>query len=239
VTHPRDEGYEYRYALLGAGELTETPVEGVLTDGTTYHDDGDRIVTEDGVTIARHELGALQETEITDDRQRWLFCNGAQIGGKRQYDGIYCCGEFAMCVYVEDEYLSGWEHTDEIGNTTVMSRKYTANPGWGDRKPPAAKDRAEWDRYKALYPGFVVDVFYKGAHIGKYKLNDANSPIFNERLFPNRFWRLFAAFRNIGSVPWVMEGSPGCAGSSKLLIPHDGGITTIIGGNVSERQLFP
>jgi len=55
----------------------------------------------------------------------------------------------------------------------LTDRKYTPHPGWGDKQPPAAKNRTEWDKYKSLYPGFAVDVFHQGEHIGTYKLSDA------------------------------------------------------------------
>ena len=41
----------------------------------------------------------------------------------------------------------------------------------------------------------------------------------------------------IGRVPWSLEGTLKCGGG-KLLIPYDGGITSV-GGIEVERRVFP
>ena len=242
----------YRYALLGVGDLLEKTDETVLTDGTSVFRTGDgRIITEDGVGIAPSDWNSLAKKRITDTRQRWLFCNGEQIGSHKRYDGLFCCGDYALCVYVDDDYLSGWqdERYEALGGGNFrwsVDRKYTANPGWGDKQPPAAKDRATWDDYKSLYPGFKVDVFCEGKAVGTFDLSDANSPIYYDKLIGNEIWKLLAAFLHgigygIGDAPWTLEGPPRCAGK-KLLIPYNGGLTTVVnaGGECfAERRVFP
>ena len=97
-----------------------------------------------------------------------------------------------------------------------------------------------WDYYKAVYPGFKIDVFYKGKCVGTFDLSDANSPIHFDRLGIGIVWLLFMSARgpnNIGSAPWTLEGTPMCDGR-KLLIPHDGGITTVVGDGFN-REVFP
>jgi hypothetical protein len=106
---------------------------------------------------------------ITDTRKRYLCCNGSVIkDDNKKYDGLHCCGDYVLCTYVDDDYLSGWR--DDVfewqdgGNTLhVKKRKWRANPGWGDNIPPPAADRTWWDFYKMLYPGYKIDVFYRSS----------------------------------------------------------------------------
>jgi len=150
----------------------QSPTPLLLTsDSCLLYSDSGKIETVDGVMIdpTDSDTALLLKTIVTDTRERMLFCNGALIGSDRRYDGLYCCDEYAMCVYVEDDHLSGWksERWEEATETYTVERKYTPMPGWGDRQPPAAKNRTEWDRYKSLYPGFVVDVFYRGEPLNR------------------------------------------------------------------------
>ena len=144
--------------------------------------------------------------------------------------------------------MSGWKNErfelDEFGQWIGfhVDRKYSPHPGWGDRKPPSASDREMWDYYKVVYPGFAVDVFYQGAMIGTFKISDANSPIYYDKLGTSQLWQLLAVFfagvgHGVGSALWTLEGTPVC-GHGKLLIPYDGGITTVA-GTVAERRVFP
>ena len=160
------------------------------------------------------------------------------ISSNKRYDGLHCCGEYLLCAYVDDDYLSGWRSEWGDGGAYGVDKMWTAHPGWGDSTPPAAKDRANWDYFKSVYPGFKIDVFYKGESVGTFDLNDVHSPIYYDKLIASWVWFLLAAYPGveykIGNAPWVMEGPPKC-GSSKLLIPYDGGITTCIGWETSRR----
>ena len=263
ATHRDGLRWEYRYALLGTGDyLQESATGGIetmrdflqrpgatvfLTDGTQIFVVEGRIVTADGVVIDPNDpdTASLLKRVIVDTRQRVLFCNGEQISSNRRYDGLYCCGDYAICVYVDDVHLSGWkrEHWDDETWTFSAEWKYTPHPGWGDRMPPAARDREMWDRYKSLYPGFKVDVFYGGESVGTFDLSDANSPIYYDKLIGSWVWEMLSMWykfpwerRGIGAVPWALEGAPQCGGG-KLLIPHDGGITTVM-GETAERRVF-
>ena len=235
-THPDARGrFQYRYALLGTGDFIAERDENTLTDGTD--------VQEAGVVLDLEDLShvALLKETVTDTRQRMLFCNGTPIGGNLRYNGLYCCDGYALCTYVDDDYLSGWkEEWSEYGAYGV-DRKYTPHPGWGETSPPAAKDRVMWDYYRSVYPGFAVDVFYRGTFVGTYKLSDANSPVYFDKLTASFVWELLGLYHagvghGVGSVPWSLEGTPKCGGG-KLLIPYDGGLTTVI-GTESERRLF-
>ena len=192
--------------------------------------------------IAPNDLAPLVKHSITDTRQRMLFCNGNQIASNKRYVGLHCCGDFAMCAYVDDDYLSGWNDEWQSGDVYGVDRKYTPHPSWGDRQPPPASDREMWDYYKALYPGFAVDVFHNGASVGTFNLSDANSPIYYDKLVGGWVWQLLGMRHtsykaSVGDAPWMLEGTPKCSGS-KLLIPYDGGITTVV-GNTAERRVFP
>ena len=237
---------------MGFNELKESIDDDfsqiTLTDGTQavpahypYY------VTEDGAVFIP-DFALIKKT-ITDERERYLYHNGDLISSNKRYDGFYCCGEYLLCTYVEDDYLSGWKNQWfewlGMGDTAWgVDRKWTPNPGWGDRLPPPASDRAAWDYYKACYPGFAVDVFCRGEKVGTFKLSDANSPILFDRLGIGIVWLLFAARQggnNIGSIPWALEGTPKCR-DEKLLIPFDGGITTCLAGGEEcriSREVFP
>jgi hypothetical protein len=162
---------------------------------------------------------------------------------------MFCCGEYVLCTYVDDDYLSGWSHTiyrpqEGGGILTARLRKWAANPGWGDRLPPPANDRLWWDFYKAIYPGFKVDVFCEGKKVGTFKLSDGDSPVHYDHV-AGVAWEILAIARKatlysmvgIGAAPFTLEGAPKCSGG-KLLIPHDGGITTILNGKMVEREVF-
>ena len=246
---------EHRYALLGINDFVEevddTAEPVTLTDGTQAHCIEDDIYeTDDGAFFIKNK--ALLKKTITDNRERYLFCNGGQIASNKRYDGIYFCGDFLLCTYVDDDYLSGWR--DEwaewldLGDVAMgVDRKWSPNPGWGDAMPPTPKDFTPdglklWDYYKSVYPGFAVDVFSGGGSLGTFKLSDANSPIHYDHLGIGIVWLLFAEFyhRNrydIGTMPWTLEGTPMCR-KNKLLIPFDGGITTCVDNEVRRRQ-FP
>jgi hypothetical protein len=257
VTCCATHGGAYRYGLLRVQYLTETADIGedtmTLTDGThAERDNGDTFVTSDGVSFRPDE--AIAKKTITDDRQRMLFCNGHLIGTNKRYDGLYCCGDYMICVYVDDDYLSGW---DDLEVTTIENKidddvfiqqiytywhKWSANPGWAEKSPPPAKNRKEWDKYNADYPGFAVDVFYEGKHVGNFKLSDANSPVCYDHLQQDmRMAWLIMAVRlfglGIGQVPWSLEGTPKCR-ANKLLLPYDGGLQTCI-NDETERKVFP
>jgi hypothetical protein len=192
------------------------------------------------------EYVALAKKKITDKRERYLCHNGKVLRENIRYDGLYCCGDFALCTYVDDDYLSGWSNEWQarsgVSSVNGVERKWTPNPGWGDRMPPSASDRATWDYYKAVYPGFKVDVFYKGNFVGTFDLSDANSPIHYDHLGIGIVWLWMMSFRDygwrndIGRAPWSLEGTPKCA-DRKLLIPFDGGITTCVGDGF-EREVF-
>jgi hypothetical protein len=249
-THWERNQYTHRYALLGTGDVIEEADIGddtmTLTDGTVairYVDENEEpteyFVTEDGVRFIPNEV--LAKKTITDTRVRRLFHNGAQVSENKRYDGLYCCGEYALCTYVDDDYLSGWKDERESGETIETDRKWTAHPNWGDNSPPAARNREQWDDYRSVYPGFAVDVFHAGTNVGTLKLSDANSPMHFDRLGMGAIW-LIRAVRDsvvrhsIGNVPWSLEGAPVCH-VGKLLIPFDGGLTTCV-GDTSERRVF-
>ena len=241
---------KWNKAEAEAEENEEEPEypEVFLTDGTKIVVVAGRIETEDGAVIDHTDpdTTSLLKTTITDTRERMLFCNGAVMGSNKRYDGLYCCDEYAICVYVDDDDLSGWksEGYDYETWTYTAEQKYTPHPGWLDKQPPAAKNRTEWDRYKSLYPGFAVDVFHQGEKVGTYRLSDANSPIYYDKRIGSWVWELLTIWykapwdrRGIGAVPWALEGTPKC-GNGKLLIPYDGGLTTVMGGE-AERIVFP
>ena len=243
---------EYRYALLKTGDFQETadidPENGMmtLTDDTLAVQLAGNLYIDEDETFFLADTAVAKKT-ITDDRERRLYCNGTSIGGRKQYDGLYCCGEFLLCTYLEDEYLSGWKDEGflqiDLGNDTTWStRKWSPNPGWGDASPPPASNRAAWDYYRAVYPGFAVDVFCKGAYVGTYRLSDGNSPIHYDRLGIGKVWLLFMCHltqggrNDIGIAPWALEGTPRCH-DGKLLLPYDGGIRTCI-GTATDRMVF-
>jgi hypothetical protein len=267
-THWDNVRWNHRYAMLGTGdfieeadmpmtlselqekleeneEFQEPPV--MLTDGTAaerfYEDDTptEYFVTPDEPEVKFIPNEVLVQKTITDTRLCRLFHNGNQIGSNKRYDGLYCCGGYALCTYVDDDYLSGWKDERENGDTIETDRKWCPHPDWGDSQPPAAKDREQWDYYRSVYPGFAVDVFYEGMHAGTFKLSDPNSPIHFDRLGTGAIWLLRAVRdslirHSLGNVPWSLEGAPQC-NDGKLLIPYNGGLTTII-GNVLERRVF-
>ena len=275
-THWDGIRYNHRYALLGIGDFIEEadmpmtvselqeelaqdedyqepPI--TLTDDTVatrcYDDDAptEYFETAEGVRFIPDQ--AIVKKTITDTRERQLFHNGGVIGTDKRYDGLYCCGEFALCTYLDDDYLSGWKDERESGDTIETDRKWSPHPNWGDAMPPAAKDRERWEEYRELYPGFSVDVFHQGAKIGTFNVSDANSPIPFDRLGTGAIWLLRAAREStlrmfsfpgqlphsIGNAPWSLEGAPICKGE-KLLIPYNGGITTSVGADTN-RRVFP
>jgi hypothetical protein len=260
----------YRYAMLGINDLIEELVWGenlTLTDGTvaTKRDDG-LYETPDGIVIdmsnmlskpgegndftLNQDAVSILKKNITDKRKRTLYCNGSSIGSNKRYDGMFCCGEFVLCTYVDDDYLSGWSNSFEYYNasdtgltqTSVRERKWTPNPCWGDKLPPPASDRAAWERYKNLYPGFSVDVFHAGKYVGTFGVSDGNSPVHYDHVL-GEFWKLLynpGGYSSLGGSPGMLEGAPQCR-DNKVLIPFDGGITTCLrtGDDVAkERRVF-
>jgi hypothetical protein len=234
-------------------EMTESSITKTYqtTDGIMI---SETIQLKGGSASVDFNYVALAKKKITDTRKRFLYCNGQKIAEDIRYDGIYCCGDFLLCTYIEDDYLSGWTRADsyitdvsangEDGGETVMtvSRKWTAHSGWGERTPPKAADRQQWQRYKTLYPGFAVDVFYKGEKIATQKISDFNSPIYYDHLGTSQQWLWLAMYYSgiaytIGTFPLALEGSPECS-EHKLLILFDGGLTTCVGDQL-QRQSFP
>jgi hypothetical protein len=243
---------EHRYALLGINNLEETIEDGeivTLTDGTLAGYTGDGLyVTEDWVWF--YFDSALLKKTITDNRTRTLYHNGVPIKSNKRYDGLFCCGDYALCTYVDDDYLSGWRNEWEVqlgfgDRAWGVDRKWSPNPGWGDWTPPTPKDFTAdgmklWDYYKAVYPGFKMDVFCAGEFVGTFDVSDANSPIHYDHLGIGSVWLIFAAAytasrNDIGAMPWALEGTPKCH-QNKLLIPFDGGITTCM--NKISRRIF-
>jgi hypothetical protein len=222
------------------------------TDGIVFKGLKDKWINHGGlevgwsiVDVFDPNMVALAKKRVVDRRERTLYHNGVSIGGNKRYDGLFCCGDYALCTYVDDDYLSGWKNEWSPGSGDVwgVERKWNPNPGWGDVMPPSGTDRATWDYYKAVYPGFAVDVFCEGEFVGTFKLSDANSPIHYDHLGIGMVWLLLAAqhlgaYRyDIGAIPWTLEGTPKCH-RDKLLIPFDGGITTHYNGEL-ERRIFP
>jgi hypothetical protein len=88
---------------------------------------------------------------------------------------------------------------------------------------------------------FFWDGLYKGGFVGTFDVSDGNSPIHYDHI-AGEAWEILAIGYHagigygIGKAPWVLEGAPKCHGG-KLLIPYDGGITTILDG-VATRRVF-
>jgi hypothetical protein len=230
-------------------DLYQTP-DGVLFEGLYRKGVNPGSLTEGWSPINEpiYDNIALAKKQITDNRTRTIYHNGQQIASNKNYDGIFCCGNFMLSAYVDDEYKSGWWNRVDTGSKhDVIERKHNPFPGFGDALPPAANAYTEeglkkWNYYNRSQSPYRVAVFAGGTMIADEPVNDVNSPIHYDHLNMPFPWLLFGLYfggvqMNIGNYPLMMEGHPIC-GSAKVLIPHDDGLTTVTAGESSTRHFI-